>query len=115
MAYGEIDDSSKDIINIKIGNLSKKAVVEIRIEYLQELEVEMNVFWKLQVYSTITPRYVNDSEGRMEVEVGNKVVQTVQPDYTWTFKVSLNTSRAITFYNSPSHPLDHLSMTLDRK
>ena len=59
MAYGEIDSMSKDIMNMKIGNIPPNSEVTIDIELLQVMSVELNTFYKLKILSTLTPRYVN--------------------------------------------------------
>lgn len=47
---------------MEIGNVPPKTEVTITISIMQELEISMNTFYKLQVFSTISPRYINDYE-----------------------------------------------------
>jgi len=60
VAYAAIDEQSKDIMNMKIGNVPGGANVRITIEFLQMLDVSLNTFWQLMIPSTISPRYMND-------------------------------------------------------
>jgi hypothetical protein len=66
VAYAEINEKSKDIINMKIGNVPGGTTVRITIEFLQMLEVSLNTFWQLMLPSTISPRYINDKAAPLE-------------------------------------------------
>ncbi len=103
--YAEIDQNSKDIMNMEVGNLGPGEELKITISYLQELTVELNTFYQLHIPSTISPRYMTDYAGRRWVENA----QTVQGEYTWTFKITLLTSRKLAYYISHSHNLQLIS------
>lgn len=78
----------------------------------------MATFWKLCIYSTITPRYLLDVEhDAINIsEVGpNWTSPSFKPLYTWSFDVKVKSSKPITFYNSPSHELEHISMAIDKR
>lgn len=96
--------------------------MEIVIEYVQELEVSLCSFWKFTAYSTISPRYLNDvpdSSMSIEYEAPNMFppisATTSRPTYTWSFQVTVRSSKPISYYNSTSHQLAHISMTIDKK
>lgn len=96
--------------------------MEIVIEYVQELEVSLCSFWKFTAYSTISPRYLNDvpaSSMSIEYEAPNMLppisATTSRPMYTWSFQVTVRSSKPISYYNSTSHQLAHISMTIDKK
>jgi len=58
-AYGELNSQSKDILNLKVGNVGPNQPVKIEIVYLQELSLSYNTFYQLHLPGTISPRYVN--------------------------------------------------------
>lgn len=102
VAYGEIDAKSRDIMNLKIGNVPPKSTVRLTISFMQTLDVSLNVFWRLCIQSFIWPRYINDASA------------TRPPTYsaghfTWAFKVELKSSKPIVYCHSPTHKLAELN------
>jgi hypothetical protein len=59
VAYAEVSEKSRDIVNMRIGNVKGNEKVEIRITLLQMLDVSLNTFWQLRLPGTISPRYLN--------------------------------------------------------
>ncbi len=57
VAYSEVNEKTKDIMKIALGNIEPKAEMVIRFEYTEQLEVSIGKFWKHMIFSTITPRY----------------------------------------------------------
>ena len=108
--YAEIDQNSKDIMKMEIGNLGPGEELKVSISYLQELNVEQNTFYQLHIPSTISPRYMNDINGRRWTEN----VQSVQGMYTWTFKITLLTSKKLAYYVSHSHNLQLISENAEK-
>lgn len=114
VALGTLDVNSKDIMNLEIGNIPPRTKVSITISLVQELSLGMNMFYQLQVPSTISPRYMNsipNSAPSAEPPapstlstVGTFVQRAIQrPDYTWSFQVTVRTAKQLVFHNSPSH------------
>lgn len=66
-ALGTLDSDSKDILNLEIGNIPPKTEFTVSISLLQEMSISMNTFYKLQVPSTISPRFINSVEGVKKV------------------------------------------------
>ena len=56
---GSLDENSKDIMNLEIGNIPPKTEFVVTISFLQEMTISLNTFYKLQIPSTISPRYTN--------------------------------------------------------
>lgn len=115
VAYAAIDELSKDIINMKIGNVPGGASVRITIEFLQMLGVSLNTFWQLIIPSTISPRYINDKAPPVILPEMAKLAETVNteiPKYTWTFKINVRTNpnKKIVHCQSKTHDLLQLSM-----
>lgn len=78
----------------------------------------MSSFWKFTAYSTITPRYLNDKpSSAINLSLYDPKIHgnTLEPRYTWTFQITIRSSKSITFYNSTSHLLTHISMAVDKK
>jgi hypothetical protein len=102
VAYGEIDAKSRDIMNLKIGNVPPKTTVKLTISFMQTLDVSLNVFWRLCVQAFIWPRYINDATSVRPA--------SCQPGhFSWTFKVELKSSKKIAYHHSPSHKLNELA------
>jgi Ca-activated chloride channel family protein len=59
VALGNLDVNSKDILNLEIGNIPPRTKVTVTISFVQEMTLGMNLFYQLQVPSTISPRYMN--------------------------------------------------------
>ena len=89
-------------MNLEIGNIGPETEVKISISYLQELTVEQNTFYQLRLPSTISPRFMNGRVGRRVPDKSHKV-QSVSGEYTWSFKVTLQTTHKIVYDKSPSH------------
>lgn len=80
-AYGELDSESRDIMQLKIGNVPAYSKVTVLISFLQPLEVSMNTFWRLSIQSRVWPRYLNSTKGK-------ELKGSTHP-FTWSFKVEL--------------------------
>lgn len=46
VAMGSIDEDSKDIMNLEIGNIPPKTEFVVTVSFLQEMAVSMNTFYK---------------------------------------------------------------------
>ena len=60
---GSLDSDSKDIMKLEIGNIPPKTEFVVTVSFLQEMSISLNTFYKLQIPSTISPRYANKVEG----------------------------------------------------
>lgn len=60
---GTLDEDSRDILNLEIGNIPPATEFTITISLLQEMSISLNTFYKIQVPSTISPRYMNRVNG----------------------------------------------------
>ena len=108
---GTIDPLSKDIMNLEIGNIPPKSEFTVCISFMQEMRMSLNTFYKVQVPSTISPRYTSHAFEKLEKDKkankeGSKVAQG---NFTWSFKVELRTTRKVIFFDSPSHDLTLIS------
>lgn len=82
---------------------------------MQELTLSYNMFYQLHFPGTISPRYLNHVP-KEEILMGyrregfNKIQSIgVQNTFTWTFKISLKTSRKVTFFDSHTHDIELIS------
>lgn len=107
--------SSKDIVNLEIGNIPPKTKLKIIVSFVQELTLGMNQFYQLLVPSTISPRYMNTvpNSGKINRNTAASVVDSLEtavlkqinkPDYTWNFLLTVRSTKII-FYDCPSHKL----------
>ena len=108
---GTIDPDSKDILNLEIGNIPPQTEFTITISLLQEMKVSQNTFYRLQIPSTISPRFMNKVEGvaKQSEHQQHKGQSSGKPDFDWSFKVDLRTTRKVVFFDSPSHDITMLS------
>jgi hypothetical protein len=100
VAYSEID-KSKDIMKVLIGNLLPKQAIKIKYSYLEMLDVTMNKFWRLIVFSTLTPLYQPEDDKTPPPPITNII-----PDnktYKWMINAEITSQEPITFLRSPSH------------
>ena len=107
--YGDLDTYSKDILNLKIGNVPPNELVSIEIAYLQELTLSCNTFYELLMMGTISPRYMNHIPQEKIISGFNKKVSQRRGEFYWYFNIHLKASRTIIFSKSQSHPLKILS------
>lgn len=107
VAYGEVNEKTRDVMMLRIGNVDKGMKVKITINFMQMLDVVLNMFWQLNIQSIVWPRYFNEKSLNPET----KSLGITKATFTWTFKVLLKTSKACIFYNSPTHKLQELSKT----
>ena len=71
----------------------------------------MNTFYRVQIPSTISPRYLNSVQGIVKVpeHMEHKGQPSGKPDFNWSFKIELKTTRKVVFFDSPSHSITLLS------
>ena len=102
-AYGELNADSKDILNLKVGNVPPKETVRIEIVYLQELTLSCNTFYQLHMVGTISPRYMNYIPAE-QIRAGlRNDAAKVKGDFYWNFTISLRTPRKVVFFKSNTH------------
>ena len=108
---GTVDPDSKDILNFEIGNIPPQSDFTVTISMLQEMKISLNTFYKLYIPSTISPRYMNRINGENKVSEHQikKGESSGKADFTWTFKVDIQTTRKLLFFDSPTHDLTLLN------
>lgn len=108
---GTIDPDSKDILNLEIGNIPPKTEFTVTISLLQEMKISQNTFYRIQIPSTISPRYMNrvGAETKVPEHMKQKGQSSGKADFSWNFKVDLRTSRKVVFFDSPSHDVTLLN------
>jgi len=115
-AYSEINPNIKDVMQLNIGNIPGNSQIEVKLSFLQPLEVYLNKFWKLHIPGVLTPRYRSEKLRQNADQFLMKGVDFVSPSakYPWDIKISIKSSSEITFAESPTHALnaeyDHLKM-----
>lgn len=58
-AYGEINEESRDIMTIQIGNVAPQTDVKIEISCVEELTLRLNTFYNFDLTTRVLPRYLN--------------------------------------------------------
>jgi hypothetical protein len=97
-------------MTLKVGNVGPREYVKIEIAYLQELGLSNNTFYQFHLPGTISPRYMNTIPKEDIVKGFRKAGQvSAEGLFTWTFKISLQTSRKAVFYDSSSHDITLIS------
>lgn len=108
-AYGELNAESKDILNLKVGNIAPQQEVKIEVMYLQELSLSYNTFYQLHLPATITPRYLSHIPQEEVLAGFRKSSVKTEGTFNWSFTISLRTTRKVTFYGSHTHNLQLVS------
>ena len=111
VAYSEIDSEIEDVIKIKIGNIPPKKTIYIKFQYIQQLEICLNKFWRLTIPSTLTPRY--ESRHQIHQQKGTSEFNNIVPmspdneinKYHWDIKTTITSHSPIVFIKSPSHSI----------
>ena len=106
-AYSEINPNLKDVMQLNIGNIPGDCEVNVKVSYLQQLDVYLNKFWKLHIPGVLTPRYRSEDLKQRADNFINNGKDYVSPfaKYPWDVKVSIKSSSEITFAESPTHAL----------
>lgn len=106
---GEIDESSPDIMNLKIGSIPPLSEFTVKISFLQEVPTISNSFYDLFVPSTISPRYIDKMVGKYRGLDKKKIEVSSKTEFTWNFKILLRMSNKITLNRSSTHELQTIS------
>jgi hypothetical protein len=73
---------------------------------LQELSLSNNTFYQLHLPGTISPRYMNWIPKELLAKSCKKSGQvSSEGNFTWSFKISLKTTRKVVFFDSNSHDI----------
>ena len=117
-ALGEISRKGEEVMNLRVGNVEPGGEVRLRVEYLYEMEVSLNVFWKVVVGSRVWPRYLREgwgggAGGKGPFSATGTSLKFEPPKYTWSFKVSVSSKTPITLATSTSHKLTLIQSTPD--
>lgn len=101
---------------MNIGNIPPETKVVITISFVQEMTLSVNTFYRIQIPSTISPRYMNSvplsqvKKNQLEtpllMDPNTKISQL--PEFTWNFKINLWAHRKIAYFNSTTHKLKEL-------
>lgn len=98
-------------MNFEIGNIPPQSEFNIKISMLQEMKISLNTFYQLIIPSTISPRFMNKING--EAKISEHQIQkgesSGKPDFTWSFKIILKTTRKAIFFDSPTHNITLLN------
>ena len=86
MIVAYIDSVSENEMRIQIGNVAPLASFTLTVSFMQEMTVDFNTFFKVEVPALVLPNAV-------------QLQQSIDSD----FKVHLRTSRKISLFHSPSH------------
>lgn len=75
------------------------------------MKISQNTFYKLHIPSTISPRYMNkvNGESKLAEHQIKKGKSSGKVDFTWAFKIDIQTTRKVVFFNSPTHSLTLLN------
>ncbi len=104
-AIGTIDENSKDILNLKVGNIGPREEVRIELVLMQELTLANNIFYQLRLFGTISPRYLNHLPKQALLEGFRNPTAKASGAFYWNFSISLRTSRKVVFFDSNSHDI----------
>jgi len=97
VAYSEIT-SGVDVMQIKVGNVNRNDVIQIKFSYIEPLDVYLNTFWRFKIYSTVNPRYA-PSHNQANVNI----INTNSLLYPWFVNVKVKTTNPIKTLEVPSH------------
>ena len=95
-------------MNLEIGNIPPNTEFTLYISFIQEMHLSMNTFYRIQIPSTISPRYASNYFEMLEKDKKSDK-KKVEGDFTWSFKIELRTTRKTIFFDSPSHDVNLLS------
>lgn len=119
VAYADIYEKTKDIMNLKLGNFPPKENIKIRLTYTLRMDVLEFSKWSLRIPSTLTPRYIGkEIESLPDFEEAKKKYPdyykfTAKKKYPWYINVKINWPDQIQEVMSPTHR-DVLEVTSDK-
>ncbi|KAM3137531.1 hypothetical protein pb186bvf_010321 [Paramecium bursaria] len=98
----ESDDYS-DIIRLKLGNVSGQQSIEITYEYIEQLSVQVNEFWRIE----INPMVQNYSHTQRQYLEQFFIIRN-NNDYNLVIKIELD--KSIIFHKSPTHQYEIINI-----
>jgi von Willebrand factor A domain-containing protein 5 len=90
---------TKDIMKVNIGNFLSGDMLSLKYSYIEMLDVAQSKFWRLIVFSTLTPLY-------SPLNFTSPPIVTVRPDdktYKWNIQTEISTRYPISELRVPSH------------
>lgn len=127
VAYAEITEESESVMCVKIGNIPPGAEIEITLSYIERVEISMNKFWRLTLYSSLVPAThhllggqpngakINNNSRELSTQddlLANTLPTFVKdlssgpPGIKWAVNVAIDSRSPITFLKSSSHEVE---------
>lgn len=101
-------------MNLEIGNIPPHTDFTINISFMQEMSISLNTFYKIQIPSTISPRYTDSIYHAIEKARKENKKAIGKAEFTWSFKIDVKTTKKVSFFNSPSHEITLISQNEER-
>ena len=108
-AIGTLDENSRDILHLKVGNIGPREEVRVELVFMQELSLANNTFYQLRLFGTISPRYLSHLPKETLLEGFRNPTARATGAFYWNFSISLRTSRKVVFFDSNSHDVTLVS------
>jgi hypothetical protein len=108
-AIGALDENSKDILHLKVGNIAPREEVRIELVFMQELTLANNTFYQLRLFGTISPRFLNHIPKESFLEGFRNPSAKSTGAFYWNFSISLRTCKKVVFFDSNSHDISLVS------
>ena len=105
-AFAEIVEEVHDVMKLQLGNLGPNEKAEIKLVYLQSLDVMLNKFWKFSIGNTFSSHSIqqpNPSQNSEDV-CNPHTIPSSSPDvYLYDLHIKIVSPTAISFLKSPTH------------
>ena len=100
VALAQETKTCRDIVKVSIGNFLPKSIAKVTFNYIENLDLSMNKFWKLTLLSTVTPRYsscsnlthlfeiLNDPKTFLPNDASNDALISLEKDIKKLFKIN---------------------------
>ncbi|KAM3130705.1 hypothetical protein pb186bvf_017213 [Paramecium bursaria] len=101
MLYSDYNDQYPDIVKAKLGNLGPQEKIQITYKYIEQLQVQVNEFWRLQIDPVVHSRYSQSQQNYLSNFFD---VHHFNYNYVQDIKVVINMD--LEFVKSPSHQIE---------
>jgi len=112
VAYGEINEKSRDLMRVKLGNVGVNQNVKIKLTFAHEVNISYNTFYEFRLSPTMTPRYVSNLPAEnisFNKFNSGKPIKGCQ----WNMRILVKSMRKLQSFFSPSHSIGPNAKEID--
>ncbi|KAM3129980.1 hypothetical protein pb186bvf_017876 [Paramecium bursaria] len=100
MLYSDQNEDYPDVIKTKIGNLGPQENILITYQYVEQLQVQVNEFWRLSIDPVVNPRYNQSQQNYL-----NNLFSVNQFNYNYVQDIKVTINMELEYIKSQTHQI----------